>query len=493
MAVIRAEPRLLGAIVAKLVVDHDGAGLMKLSCPLQNHDTYIDPGAGPLGDAVWCTDESCDPGEVVSALEYLARELPDRCSGAETDPFHHRASCPRCQLYAPRLRSAMQHLAVRTAPGATDNPMDSAPTALHRQRYEYHQADRWGRRMAALAEVAGDDDGWVAQSLTDAPPIPPPTILEIGVGTGDFLIREGWITLVHGAFGSGKTPLCYLAVVEQVKKGNLALILDHEMADSQAVGLLRELGLTDGEIDSGVYFVYDPPPPTDAGRNRLVKEIEERQEGTGRRLNVAVIDSLTESMGTVPGADDGKAADVTAWADSLPKWLRDQFGAAVLVIDHSGVNDGPRPANSHKKREVVQFHLWVRKDVEFSREEPEAGCSTILVYKDRSGDRRPGKAVAVLRTKRSFYLEPPDSSKPSGDEVHVDLSRVVGLDAESEVLAELRRAGAVGMAKSTLTGSGEAGKYRREAFDKLKDDGRSVERRVGRSKWCWASECAPAE
>lgn len=334
----------------------------------------------------------------------------------------------------------------------------ACPTCLRRRA--------WARRAAAQ----GDDDGsgWAPESLTDVEPVPPPSVLRLD--GDDCLFRRGWVTLIHGAQGSGKTPLTYLAVVEQVKAGNLALIVDYEMTKPHAVATLRELGLTDKEIEAGVYYLYSPPPMTPAGQQRIVAEVA----AFARDLAVVVIDSLTESMATVPGMDDNNALDVTTWGAELPGWLADQFNAAVLVIDHSGVNDGPRPSGSHKKREFPQFHVWCRKDTPFSRANAEAGRSTLVVQKDRSGEREIGKSVARLRTEPggTFYLAPVEA--PKDGEIEVPLDQQPEGATEEEVYADLVAKGSAGALSTEVTGRGKRGKYRRAALSRLAEADRVV-------------------
>lgn len=346
------------------------------------------------------------------------------------------------------------------------------------------------RALAKRIALADDDtgEGWARESLTEVEPVPPATILEIA--PGDFLLRRGWVTLVHGAFASGKTPLCYLAVVEQVKAGNLALIVDHEMGKAQAKALLLELGLTEEQIDAGVYYRYQPPPLSPAGQRRIEADVL----ASGRELAVVVIDSLTVSMGTVPGTNDNDVQDVTTWASELPIWMADQFDAAVVVIDHSGVSDGDRPSGSHKKREFPQFHIWCEKVTAFSRANPEAGKSNLKVMKDRSGERPIGKTVAVLRTRAggSFYLALPEPLKDG--EVEVALDRQPENATDADVLDTVRATGTEGIMKTDLTGKGEAGQYRRASVDRLVLQGRLIERpdgRGGRGRRYWVPELAP--
>lgn len=339
---------------------------------------------------------------------------------------------------------------------------------------------------AAVAREVDDGEGWAAYSLVHAEPVPEPTILWVG---GRFLLRRGWITLIHGAFGSGKTPLTYLAVVEQVQAGNAALIIDHEMGPAQAKALLLELGLTLDQIEAGVIYVNQPPPLSEAGRRRLI----DQADALGRDLAVVVIDSLTESLTTIPGMSDNDSIDVAAWAQELPAWLRDQFYAAVLVIDHSGVNDGPRPSGSHKKREFPQFHLWCRKVTPFSKASPETGMSELWVMKDRSGDMPINQAVATLRTNETtFYLAPEDPLKAGEIEVPLDMQPMHS--TAEEVYADLVKAGEEGVMRSTLTGGGAAGTYRRRVLETLLAEGGAVEKPEpgsSRGRRCWADVHAP--
>lgn len=391
--------------------------------------------------------------------------------------------CPRgCS--ADRMRAALiEEPRCEEDHGSYGNPMSKCVPC----QTEIEIARAKARRRAALAD--GDDGGsWAPQSLVEVEPVPPPTILEIA--PGDFLLRCGWVHLVHGAFGSAKTPLCYIAVVEAVRAGNLALIVDYEMGKSGAKAQLIELGLTEEQIDAGVYFCDQPGPMTAAAQRRIVAEVEKR----GQELTVAVVDSLSESMATVAGSSDNDSLDVASWASELPGWIAKKFDAAVLVIDHSGVEDGPRPSGSHKKREVVQFHLWCRKDTPFSRANPEAGKSTLLVMKDRSGDREIKKAVAEIRTRPggSFYLAPVEGT--TADEVEIPGELQPENSTDEEVFEIVKASGETGSMKKEITGSGAQGTYRRAALDRLVAVGRLTVRpdgRGGRGSRYWVTELGP--
>jgi len=353
------------------------------------------------------------------------------------------------------------------------------------------------RRAWARSQVMQTDDsgeGWAAQDLTKVEDVPPPSLLRVMLGK--FLIRRGWVTLVHGEFGSGKTPVCYIAVVEAVQAGDLAMIVDHEMGQSQAVALLRELGLTDEDIAAGVYFCHQPPPMTAAGQRRVAEEVA----AFGRRLTVVVIDSLSASMAMSPGSSDNDSLDVASWFAELPVWLADTFDAAVLVIDHSGVTDGPRPSGSHKKREVPQFHIWVEKVTPFSRAKPDAGRSNLRVMKDRSGESVIRSVAGVLLTREggSFFLTTEEGAKEhrakAGDVADLPLDGQPDDSTDDEVYVDLLEAGSEGILKTALCGRGDRGKYRRAALARLVEAGRAVERQErtkGNPIRLWADPFAP--
>ena len=366
------------------------------------------------------------------------------------------------------------------------------------------------RRAWAKKVAAGSDDdegaGWALLSLTDAEPVQPPTILEIGDingGSGIFLIRLGDVCLIHGMSTAGKSPLCYLCVAQEVRRGNLGLIVDYEMGPTKAKALLLELGLTEEEIAQFVLYVWRPPLLTAAGRRRLVADVTERQQATGRRLTVAAMDSLTKSMSRTPGVSDNDAQDVTTWFNDLPHWVRDQFGCAVLVIDHSARGDGPDPSGSHKKQEEPDHRFWLHKRAGFSRKHPEAGKAELKVRKDRSGDTEEDCVIAVLRTapNGSFYLapgvDPPADVGGGGGEVEVPLDRMSPATAtEIEVLEVLRAAGEVGLMTKDVTGEGAQHGHRRKAMERLRKREQVVATPAGRGgrglRW-WAKEFAPSD
>lgn len=346
----------------------------------------------------------------------------------------------------------------------SDGSRRKSPKELLQERIEFREADETAR--AVIAERKADAEGtdsWAPIDWHKVEKLPEPSIMWIpeGPSLGRYLIRRGWLWLVHGQEGCGKTPLVVLALVEQVKRGKLVAIIDYEMGAAQMKLLLLELGLTAEQIDHGVLMIDNPGAISAKRRERLADEIRSKAKATGREFVAAMIDSLTESMSSSPGANDNDAQDVGVWFDALPDWLLGEFQRqiAVVVIDHSGNIDGPRPSGSHKKKDAPQGRIWVRKKVPFSRKH-ENGCSEVLVVKDRSGINVIGVVVAELRTKLgdTFYLAEPGGTgtKNSDGSINIDVGDGLGFtdEEEDQVTALLAAAGARGCDTTALTSGG---------------------------------------
>jgi hypothetical protein len=431
------------------------ADMVDFPCPVCNGKANMAMTANELGDVFACYSD-CDPADIEQGVRYLVEKLPVKCEDPSLNTsYSHSRTCMRCQRYAKALAEATTEL----------------------------------QRTFGTADIEDEDgSGWLPTSLLDAEPPSVATVLKVG---DRYLLHRGKVTLVHGMRGSGKTPFSYIPVVEQVKAGNLGLIIDYEMGASDAKALLNDLGLSDQEIADYVIYVDAPPSANAKGRRELGDYIRQRVEKTGRELSVAVTDSLTESMATVPGADDNKVTDVTVWFKSLPDWLAREFNCASIVIDHSGVVDGERPSGSHKKREAPQQHFWVQNRSPFSRTD-ETGRSDIKVMKDRPGKMKPGTTVAELHTRLggSFYLtempargaSAPGTTGPTTFTMPLDLQPSGSTD--DDVLADIRTR--PGISRTDVTGGGAAGVYRRAALDRLVADGKVRQQKIARTKHYWA-------
>lgn len=317
-----------------------------------------------------------------------------------------RFSCPSCGTvasdeydypYCPRGCSEAQMLAaLRARPASCEedhslfsgyNPMSKCLTC----QVEIEWARREARRVTQLGNVDTDEPtGWEPVKITDLPEPPLPSICEYALG--QCLMTPGYVHLVYGASESAKTWLAYIAAVQEVQKGNLALIIDYEVGGSLAADRLRDLGLTDDQIDAGI--VYVSPEMSLSGRDmgRLVDHID----GMERTLTVAVLDSLGEST-TMDGLNDNDNNDMAAWFRASTRWLiREWPTCAVVVIDHlpKDKTDSPFPIGAQRKRAFPFALLSIRNVEPFSREK--AGHSVVAVRKSRDGRLTSGDQIARI-------------------------------------------------------------------------------------------------
>jgi len=58
---------------------------------------------------------------------------------------------------------------------------------------------------------------------------------------------------------SGKSQLCYLTAVQEVRKSTLLMLIDYDMREKSVRAALIERGLTPEEIEEVVYYVPMPP------------------------------------------------------------------------------------------------------------------------------------------------------------------------------------------------------------------------------------------
>ena len=317
-----------------------------------------------------------------------------------------RFPCPSCGTvasddydypYCPRGCSEAQMLAaLRARPARCEedhslfsgyNPMSKCLTC----QVEIEWARREARRVTQVENVDTDEPtGWEPIKITDLPKPPMPSICEYAIGM--CLMTPGFVHLVYGASESAKTWLAYIAVVQEVQKGNLALIIDYEIDGSLAAERLRDLGLTDEQIDAGVIYVSPEMSLTGRDMMRLVEHID----GLERTLTVAVLDSLGEST-TMDGLNDNDNNDMAAWFRASTRWLiREWPSCAVVVIDHlpKDKTDSPFPIGSQRKRAFPFALLSVRNVEPFSRER--SGHSVVAVRKSRDGRLTSGDQVARI-------------------------------------------------------------------------------------------------
>lgn len=342
------------------------------------------------------------------------------------------------------------------------------------------QIDRYARARAVTLErqATASSDAWTPVDLSEAPDLPAPTMMicepcEVG-GEPLALLRAGMIAAEHGASRSGKTTLAYLAGAQEVKAGNLFLVVDHEMGRSLAKDALLDLGLSLAEIKHGVVFYDDPPAMNDLYFDRLMEAVSTQAARTGRRLTLAAYDSVSRSMGKVAGVSTNDEIHVNAWYDSLPRRvLKALPGTTHLTIDHPGRSDGPEAIGSHAKGAGPDFRLHVKADVDFDYSRGRGRSSLVPIkargYRNLALNTEVAELVVVEGKVRLRRLPPPDP-----DVVDVNLqaqgSGTRGRNRE-RLLDMLTGAGEAGAKKSSLTGEGGYAVPRRAELHQMVREG----------------------
>jgi hypothetical protein len=487
-------------------------------CPFGGGESvvHIEPDLAEDQVSCECGDGTHTEADVEEALRMQVRMLPRKCTEA-TSEFGHYQNCQTCKIWSAADNRFAQAFVERffSNPEAAESEegqesgqgQDPVPecTRHHPRNYDRSQCLTCVNRRAYLRELsdeqvkqrraeAADPDGesWAPSSLTDVSVPPPPSIMHVG---GDLLgydlIRPGYRVLIHGQPGCGKTPLCYLCVVQEVKRGNLAMIIDYEMGRPQSLAMLREMGLSNDQISRYVIYIDDPLELTVFGKRRTIAEVSAREKITGRKLTAIIIDSFGHAI--PPEVSDNWAFVIIAWFRSVVNWMRDQFtSSAVIVIDHTGRTDSEEPIGSVKKRGQVDLNIWLETGKAFDRNSPD-GYSTLKVMRDRSGQVKKKTEVGKLKTTpgESFRLELPDPPDP--DAMNAKMPEG---SSEEEVLADADAAGKTGIMRSKLTRAGDIGQIRRVHLDKLISEGKIVEHKkpgTSTGKICWSARNAPQE
>ncbi len=398
---------------------------------------------------------------------------------------------------------------VEAAPVTPSLPADIERCPMHAQALKWDcplclvvrpQIERYGRARAVLREAQADADpnAWRSVDLSLAPDLPEPTMMTAEPWEGGdeplSLLRIGLIGAVHGKSGGAKTTLVHLAGAQEVRKGGLYLVVDHEMGESLTKDALLELGLSRDELHEAVMYVDDPPAISEMYFEDFMADLVTREDATGRRLALGNWDSLSRAMGKVPGASTNDELQVNAWYDSLPRRvLRQRPESSQVTVDHPGRKDGADAIGSHAKGAGPDWRMWVKSVQPFDFV-TRTGRSTLVIPKFRGNRTVPlhAEVAETVVLDGAFRLR---RIKPSSKhEVGVDLGTAMGRTKwEIEMIEALREAGTDGLLGSSLTGGGEYNDVRKDVLEKLFER-RMVWRRKSGNGWrYWLAEFAPGD
>jgi hypothetical protein len=224
---------------------------------------------------------------------------------------------------------------------------------------------------------------WRHQNLAHLEERPPvlPTIGNVG------LIYPGKRHAFSGLPESAKTLAAYAIVLEEVRSGGSAVVVDFEMGQWDARERLRELSATEDEFERIVYVEPDTPA-TD----------EEIAELVAYAPTLVVIDAAAGAY-DLQGLDDMKRGDVEKFARAFIRefWRK---GIATLVLDHvvkNAKNRGNFTIGSERKLGGIDVHLGFETVTPVTR--GGRGLYKITTRKDRGGHLpRPKAGELELRS-----------------------------------------------------------------------------------------------
>lgn len=477
-----ADPELRSLVEAMPRHIKDRPNEWMFDCPICGADVHYYLSR----DLVWCSS-GCQPLDVVEAMRKMKIAGGELLSTTEPSKVQRIREGPAVPSLPADIERCPKHL-VKLESGCPGCVVVRA------------QIERYARNRATAREglAMASPDAWRPVDLSQAAALPPRSLLwaepaEPG-GERVALLRPGQVSGLHGVSGSAKTHLAYMGGVQEVQKENLILIVDYEMRQVQANAALLGLGLSPAQITDGVVYIEDPPAVDDFYFERLMDALLARIEATKRLLTLGVFDSVSRSMGKVPGWTTNDEIHVNAWYDSLPRRVLREFPTYTpLTLDHPGRADGSHAIGSHAKGAGPDFRLWCRQERKFSRDDGGSGRSVIQVVKDRQAslplDTDFAEVVVVGGELRLRLL-----TKPEPGTVSVPLDMMSArVAAEVEVLKSLRQAGANGLMTKEACGEGGFYDSRRKALNGLKEKDLVDQRPSGRGsgqRW-WAVEFLP--
>ncbi|MGY2700770.1 hypothetical protein [Nocardioides sp. HB32] len=319
-------------------------------------------------------------------------------TASDTYPYPYCLRCTEAQMLA----------AIDSEPEECEEAKRERHTHNTRQCLTCAVREAWVReevvRIRTESRASPLNEEWfgtTGEEFDPDEPEPVPCVLEFG--DGRFAFTPG-IHALFGSRGSLKTWLGYKAAVQEVKRGNWALIVDYELSYKTTMRRCTLLGATRWDRPQIVY-VQPSGPISDNGRARLLARFADHPP------SVVVIDSVGMGM-AVSGLEENSGTASAQWMIELPAWLKRQWpGAVILPIDHlpkSANGHGSDPIGSQRKGAIADGLWLVKKVSNISRST--RGRGRLVTQKDRDGWVDEGQAVLDFEFGGGgpFVLTPPD-------------------------------------------------------------------------------------
>jgi hypothetical protein len=209
-----------------------------------------------------------------------------------------------------------------------------------------------------IAETEGETHSWVPVDLlaTAAARPEPPTIS----GLADPARRH----VFSGEPETLKTWAALILCVEEIRKGENVLWADFETGRAEMLERLRDLGLTDSEIESS--FIYmEPTGPLAEGAIRA--DVEALIEGW---RPLVVIDAFTGAL-EIHGCDPNSGTEIARSFRTVIQTFR-AWGGAVVILDHVPKNRDARGKFSIGSERKIGAQTYIFRLRLLDRSEAEA-------------------------------------------------------------------------------------------------------------------------
>lgn len=233
---------------------------------------------------------------------------------------------------------------------------------------------------SSLAGGQAETDSWTPVNLNALPDKPP---VEPDLGQTR-LIYPGKRHVFSGPPESAKTLAAYAILVQVVREGGTAVLIDFEMGPYDARQRLRELGAAPDELSRILYL----EPDERATPERISQLVAHRPD-------LVVIDAAAGAY-TLEGLDDNKRGEVERFTN-LYIGVFWRNGIATILLDHvvkDAEHRGRFQIGSERKLGATDVHIGFDTVKPVSR--GSTGRYKLVVHKDRGGYHKRGH-LADLR------------------------------------------------------------------------------------------------
>lgn len=195
------------------------------------------------------------------------------------------------------------------------------------------------------------------------------------------VLYAGRVTWWTGEPGAGKTLLAHKFAVDLIMAGKKVMIVDEETGLAMTADRLARLGLDSEKASEHLVYYEFPALTLDSD------DLSSLFRATARELPALVIFDSAADLLRQAGIDEDDNIAVTGWVKDALEPLANEYGAAVLVIDHvTKSSDNRKWARGAGAKKAKAKAAWtVSKLHDFSIDPPVIGTVRLTRSKDTLG------------------------------------------------------------------------------------------------------------